>query len=209
MHDTLAHPSKQSMLQMIRNSSFNKNVPNFIINKIYDNCEWCFKFKKSKPTFKVSPPMSHDFNQTVTMDLKIWPKKGKIILYIIDMFSRLTHASVIKDKRPESVIKVFVDEWILRWGAPDAILTDNGTEFVNSKMTAVCEAYSIKMINSGAHSPNQCGLVESNHKYTDRMVEILMDQKPNMSFEEALRSAVFAKNMLINVYGFSPLQIVG
>ena len=207
IHDSLGHPSRRVMEQMISNSSF-KSVPCFILNKLYENCSWCLKFRKSKPTHKVRPPMSHDFNQVITMDLKIWPKKGKIILYIICMFSRYCVAKVIPNKRPESVIKVLVQDWFQIWGTPETIPIDNRTEFVNSKMTAICESYSIKMLNSEAHSPNQCGLVESNHKQVDHMVEIMMDQDENISFEEALKAAVFAKNMLINVYGFSPLQLV-
>ena len=152
--------------------------------------------------------MASDFNHTVCMDLKIWPRTGKVILYVIDMFSRLTVAKVIPDKRPDSVIKVLVNDWIFRWGAMVRLFTDNGGEFVNKKMLALCESYSIKLLNSGAHSPFQAGLVESNHRQVDHMIEILMDEDPNLKFEDALSSAVFAKNMLVNVYGFSPLQLV-
>ena len=44
------------------------------LNKLYENCVTCLKFKRSSVTPKVSPPMARDFNQTVALDLKVWPK---------------------------------------------------------------------------------------------------------------------------------------
>ena len=207
IHQTLGHPSQRIFCQMLKNSDFKQYNPE-LVNKLYESCEFCFKFKKSKPVHKVSPPMASDFNHTVCMDLKIWPKTGKVILYIIDMFTRLTVAKIIPDKKPESVMKVLVNCWIYRFGSPRRVYTDNGGEFVNNKMLSLCEAYSIKFMNCGAYSPNQAGLVESNHKVCDQMIEIMMDENPNLKFEDALESAVYAKNILVNVYGYSPLQLV-
>ena len=169
MHKCLGHPSRRVFERMIQNSSF-KNVKPALVNKLYESCEFCFKHRKSKPLPKVSPPMASDFNHTVCMDLKIWARTGKVILYIIDMFSRFTVAKVIPDKRPESVIKVLVNEWIFKWGSMVRLFTDNGGEFVNKKMQSICESYSIKFMNSAARSPFQAGLVESNHKQVDHMI---------------------------------------
>ena len=136
MHATLGHPGRRVFETMIKNSNM-KNCDVRILNKLYETCESCLSHKSSKAKHKVSPPMAHDFNETICMDLKIWHGTGKIILYTVDMFSRLTQAQVIRDKRPESVLKVLVDQWIKRWGAPQQILVDNGTEFVNEKMMKV------------------------------------------------------------------------
>ena len=40
----------------------------------------------------IAMPMATEFNQVVTMDLKIW--NGKNILYMIDAFTRYTVATV-------------------------------------------------------------------------------------------------------------------
>ena len=40
------------------------------------------------------------------------------------------------------------------------------------------------------------------------MVEKILHHDKKMPFSEALSAAVLAKNMLINVYGYSPLQLV-
>ena len=111
-----------------------------------------------------SPTMANDFNECVCMDLKIWPKKNIIILYIIDMFTRFTVAKIIPDKTADSAVKVFLDCWILNlFGAPKRILFDNGKEFWNYKMKDLCQNFNIKFHSTGAHSPFQNGLCVRNH----------------------------------------------
>ena len=39
------------------------------------------------------------------------------------------------------------------------------------------------------------------------MLEKMMDSNPKMKFGQALSAAVFPKNSLLNISGFSPLQI--
>ena len=87
-------------------------------------------------------------------------------------------------------------------------MVDNGGEFVNAKMMAICETFSIKFLTTGAYSPNQNGLCEKNHQLVDKMIAKMMNDDKNLKFPEALSSVVLAKNTLINVYGFSPLQLV-
>ena len=88
------------------------------------------------------------------MDLKIRPKHGVIILYIIHIFSSFTAAFIVPDKRPESIIKPFLESWILtRFGAPKAILVDNGGEFVNKKMTDLCHNFNVRILTTAGNSP--------------------------------------------------------
>ena len=80
IHRNLGHPSRSVMEQMLKNSEcFYENTPN-ILNKLYQSCMTCLKFKKSIPRPKISPPMASNFKDCVCMDLKIWPKYGLIIL---------------------------------------------------------------------------------------------------------------------------------
>ena len=111
MHQNLGHPGQSTFKTMLKNSTFG-DLDTKLINKLYESCETCFKFPKSKPKSKVGPPMAQDFNHTVCMDLKIWHGTGTIILYIIDMFTRFTIAKIIPDKTPDSILKVLVNDWI-------------------------------------------------------------------------------------------------
>ena len=213
MHEQLGHPSKPTFIKMLKTSSLmGEEQHGFLydfINKLYESCSTCIQFSKSKPRPKVGPPLATRFNQTVSIDLKVWPKHNVIILYIADNFTRFMQAHIIPDKRPESVIKVLMDEWILKmFGAMEALQLDNGGEFMNEKMKEMCEKFGIKFLSSGASSPWQNGLIERNHMIVDQIVEKMKKDQPKKSVRELLPHAIFAKNCLVNVSGYIPLQLV-
>ena len=63
---------------------------------------------KRIPKPKVACPRAEKFNEIVTLDLKEYkdPNKAenRYILYMIDMFSRLTVGVFIPDKHPETIV---------------------------------------------------------------------------------------------------------
>ena len=89
MHKGLGHPGRGSFERMLKSQSgLNQNVKD-LVNTIYEQCVTCLTYKKSIPRPHVAVPIARDFNDTLAVDLKIWPKKNAIILYAIDAFSRL------------------------------------------------------------------------------------------------------------------------
>ena len=210
MHKGLGHPSQSALEKMIKASGhFNKHV-NDILNKIYQSCETCLKHAKSKAKPKVAPPTAHDVNDTMSIDLRFYGKKRKIILYMVDEFSRYVTAAVIKDKKGETVVKAILDKWILGtpYGPPSQIKSDNGGEFVNGAMRDMCEMYGIKHICTPAWSPWANGGNERNHYTVDMILDKILEDEEGIEFEDALAKAVYAKNTMLNVHGYSPSQIL-
>ena len=80
MHHNLGHPGQRTFETMLKNSTF-KDLDMKLINKLYESCKTCFKFRNSKPKCKGGPPMAQDFNYTACMDLRIWHGTRAIILY--------------------------------------------------------------------------------------------------------------------------------
>ena len=210
VHDQMGHPSIKVFRRMIKISEgFNKNVDT-MINKLYEDCVTCFRHGKGKIRPKVCTPISQEVNSTVAMDLKLWPRFNTIILYMTCLFSRFTHGVIIPNKKPETVVKAFMEEWILGFfGTPkDAVLFDNGGEFCNKSMKTLCEKLNIKMMTTGALSPWSNGIVERNHGVVDSIIKRMKEDKPTASMKELLKSALFTKNMMVNKEGFSSYQIV-
>ena len=165
IHEQLGHPGRHTLEIMLKNAGLFSNSVKVMINKLYENCATCFIHMKTKPKPKVAPPLSHDFNETICMDLKIWTKYGVIILYIIDTFSRFCQAHIIPNKKAESIIEPLLNSWILsQFGAPRNIIVDNGLEFVNSKMKDLCRNFNIRLFTTAAYSPYKNGLCEKNTK---------------------------------------------
>ena len=103
IHEQLGHPSLSTMQTMLKNASIlNENIKALLI-KVYQSCATCAIHRKAKTRPKVSAPISQNFNDTVCMDLKIWPKHNVIILYIIDVFSRFTAAYIIPNIQESAI----------------------------------------------------------------------------------------------------------
>ena len=209
IHEQLGHPSQSTMETMLKNANILNQEIKEIISKLYKSCATCLIHRKAKTRPKVCAPMSQNFNETICMDLKVWPKYGVIILYIIDIFSRFTAAFLVPDKRPESILKPFLDSWILtRFGPPRSILIDNGGEFVNKKMIDLCHNFNIRIFTTAGYSPFQNGICERNHRTVDEIIEKMMTSGKYKTVKEALNPALFAKNIRTSALGFSPFQIV-
>ena len=209
IHQALGHPSRQAFTNTLRAAKIDIPDLNGLLDKIYEKCLTCLQFHKAHVKPKVSLPLANDFNDTICLDLKIWPKYNKIIFYIIDAFTRFCQSHVIPDKTPESVIEKLMDNWIMNlYGTPKNILTDCGGEFYNSKFKDMAQNLNIRLYSTAAESPYQNGICERNHSVTDRIVEKMLTDDPSMTLGGELSAATFAKNALINVNSFSPIQLV-
>ena len=85
---------------------------------------------------------------------------------------------------------------------------DCGGEFFNAKFKDMCRNLNIRMLTTSAESPFQNGLCERNHAITDRIIDKMMMEDPTLTIDRALAAATFAKNCLVNVKGFCPIQLV-
>ena len=50
--------------------------------------------------------------------------------------------------------------WIAKFGLPEILVTDNGTEFINNEIITLCHLYIIKHKPRTSHAPSTNGLVE-------------------------------------------------
>ena len=140
-------------------------------------------------------------------------KNKEYILYCICTFTRLTRGVIIKDKKPDTIVKGILDCWVLGKGIgpgiPGKFLFDNGGEFNNPKVIDLAEKHGIKMHGTtAAHSPFSNGLCEKNHELVDRMMAKMMADDHKLKAVDALDQALFAKNIEPNNKGFSSFQIV-
>ena len=209
IHDNLGHPSQGVMERMMTAAGKMEKEEKDLVKKLYEKCATCLIHRKSKSRPKVCPPLAHNFNDVVSMDLKIDHVHNTIRLYLVDMFTKYMAGYLIKNKNPESIIKPFLESWILtRFGAPRAILSDCGGEFVNSKMKSLCESFNIKMFTTAGYSAHQNGINERHHATCDEIVKRMMASGQYKTVKEAMGPAVFAKNIRVTSNGFSPHQIV-
>ena len=168
------------------------------------NCQTCQVYQKPPPRPVVGLPMATKFLETVAMDLKFY--HGKIILHLIDMCTRLSAATMIRNKHPDSIVKALFQIWISVYGSTERFLMDNGGEFANNEVINLAEKFGIVIKTTAGESPWSNGIVERHNLTLANMLDKVLNES-NCDFEIALAWCVNAKNSLANVHGFSPYQL--
>lgn len=85
---------------------------------------------------------------------------GRHSIYVcIDVWSRRLILFISKTPRAEAV-QLLMRKAILAWGVPDAVKTDNGSDFVARATVRLFAKLQIEAIRSDAFSPHQKGFVE-------------------------------------------------
>ena len=81
------------------------------------------------------------------------------MLVAIDKFSKWIEARPIGKIKSEQAVLFFTDI-VLRFGVPNSIITDNGTQFTGKKFLAFCDSYHIRVDWSVVAHPQTNGQVE-------------------------------------------------
>ena len=206
LHKQFGHRPKQNFIDLLKSAdSWTQDMSN-MLDTIIKNCEGCIKRKRNPDKPAVAMQMANEFNQKVAIDLKLW--NGKYILYMIDMWSRLTVAAVIPRKRPSDVVNAIMQKWVAVYGTMECILNDNGGEFTGSELVEMKNSLNVIDLTTGAYSPWQNGLCERNHALCDNILDRIHEDNPSMDLETKVAWACMAKNSLQMVYGYSPYQLV-
>ena len=208
VHKQAGHQSKEKFLKFLENGSiqWDKAVLRDELANITNNCAGCIlkKRKPDKPAACI--PVADGFNQCVGIDLKIYP--DGIILYVIDMWSKLIQAKFVKSKRPEDIVEALLQIWIAPFGCFDRTIHDNGGEFIGAAFEEMVDLFGIQDGTSGAHSPWSCGVVEKHHAVVDATYEALSRDFPHYRKETLLQWAVYVKNSTPGAVGWSSYQII-
>ena len=130
--------------------------------------------------------------------------------YVITLMCMLTgyiECAVSPDKSALSVAKFLVEEFIPRHSTPSYLLTDNGTEFVNSIMSYVTTELKIHHIKTSSYRPNSNGKLERSHSLLNNTL-IKLSHKDPQSWDMYVKNYVGAYNASANSSGYSPFFLV-
>lgn len=166
-YHTLMHDGSKSSKKRISQEYFWPNM-NKDIARWAKNCLRCQGSKPGKHA-KV-PPTPIDVPDSrfshVHLDLVgPWsPVEGYTnILTMVDRTSRWLEAVPVKDITAQTVADAFLANWISRFGVPNTITTDRGTQFESSLFNNLNQKLGSNRIATSAFNPRANGLVERQH----------------------------------------------
>ena len=134
------------------------------------------------------------------------PKGRRYLLTMIDRFTRWIEAVPLRDIQAETVAYALYTTWLTRYGIPDFIVSDQGTQFESFLFKKTLAYFGIERKRSTAFHPQTNGLVERAHGTLKSMLRCLSSRLTN--WEDALPSALFAMRTALNDLNISPSMVV-
>ena len=98
-------------------------------------------------------------------DLNVSASGNQHILTIIDQLMGWPEAFPIPDKKADTIVHVFINNYPPIHMCPHFILSDNGTEFMNQLMDNVLQQLGIDHIFSAPYHPQSNGKLEVFNRY--------------------------------------------
>lgn len=140
------------------------------VAKFVNKCDECQRYKHSrshKEPLTLTTTASSAFEK-IFLDL-VGPlnqdnEDNRYILTVQCELTKFVGAYPIKSKEAETVAKSFVQNFILQYGIPQEIVTDQGTEFLACVFRESARVLGIKQLHSCAYHHETLGSLENTHK---------------------------------------------
>lgn len=178
----------------------------------------CAKCQMNKPKHKLKEPMVITNTPNAPFELisidTIGPlhqtQNGNV--YAVTAMCELTKYLIsipIPDKRAETVAKAIINNIVLTHGPPKSILTDKGTEYVNSIFRDIAKFLNIELRTSTPYHHQTLGTIERSHRTFNEYVRHYLDHANE--WEEYLRMFTFCYNTTTHSsfdHKFTPFELL-
>lgn len=195
--------------QQFKWKGLRKDVQNYV-----KNCSICQRAKPNgvtKQPMQITSTASTQFS-TIHVDCVgplVESVEGfKYIFTFQDDLTRYFGAVPVVDHTAEVIAKAMVENIILRFGIPQVIVSDLGTEFVNDVMNKMFKMLGIKHNRTTAYHPQSNGVLERSHS---TLKSILRCNTDNMvaDWPNFVPFATFVVNSSLNrSIGYTPHELV-
>ena len=166
----ICHYSANRTINEVTNRYFWKSMKK--ITKDY--CRRCVDCQQSKIIrHTITKPVQIEIptgrfihiNMDIVGPLPVSKNSGnRYLLTCIDRFSRWAEAWPIQDISAETVAKKFVNEWVSRYGVPEKVTTDRGSQFQSELYRNFAKLLGVELISTSAYNPRANGMVERFHR---------------------------------------------
>jgi hypothetical protein len=113
------------------------------------------------------------------------------LLVIIDYFTRWTEAYPIPDQKAITVADKFVAEFITRFGVPDRLVSDQGTDFMSQLFRHMCQLMEVEQTRCSPYHPATNGLTERMNSTIQSMLAAFVNDHRD-DWEDHLPYVLFA-----------------
>ena len=175
-----------------------KDIQNFI-----QRCRQCQLKKltriKTKQPMIITDTPGAAFDK-VSLDivgpLPITPSGNQYILTMQDLLTKYSVAVTLRDATALSIADAITKNFICIYGAPKAILTDQGTNFLSALMRCLTKKFNIQHFKTTAYRPQSNGSIERSHHV---LIEYLKTQiQKERNWDNYINMSMFSYNTSVH-----------
>ena len=133
-------------------------------------------------TIKTFSENASYFNYRISLDTKgpINPpsKQNSNIHVIVDAFSHFVVTVPNKQNNAQNAVNSLLYHWITKFGPPVYLVTDRGSEYINSERANLCTTMEIRHSPRTPYAPWTNGLVENQNKNFETHLRLFLHNTP-------------------------------
>nr|CAH7715334.1 unnamed protein product [Callosobruchus chinensis] len=187
-----------------------KNDVNRFVQKC-DFCQRCKHFNLNKEPLQITTTASSAFQKIFLDIVGPLPTDSENFKYILTIQCELTkyvEAYPLLHKDSETVAKALVQNFILRYGIPQNIATDKGSEFLSHLFKDICKLLNITQLNSTAYHHESIGALENSHKNLGNYLRVWLWKEPH-NWSSWVQYWCFAFNTTVHTENkYTPFELV-
>jgi transposase InsO family protein len=163
-HKLLAHLGVQKVYDVISNEFF---WPSMLrdIKFALSECIYCAKYKHKNG--RLQAPMTQDIPtrrfERIALDIsgpfQRTRSNNQYVLAIVDYFSKYCSLIPLRNIDAKTIATKLFNKWIVHFGVPGKIHTDQGTNFDSNLMHQLCDCLGINKSRTTPYYPQSDGLV--------------------------------------------------
>lgn len=207
------HPGRDRMFKTLRRDFFWPRM-SYDVSCFVTNCPSCSR-KKLKSQGRTSKmklfPPSRPL-EFVALDIlgplpETKKDKNRFVLVIGDRYSKVAQAVPLRKITAHHVAHAFFKHWILPYGVPLLVLSDNGSQFAAKFFQAVCAVLGMKQLFTSTYHPQTNGQIERfNRVILERLLHYVNARQDD--WDEHLGPIVLGYNSQVHAStGFSPFEL--
>ena len=207
-HDDNGHLGMEKTLHLLQERFF---WPKMIddVRRHIRSCERCTRFKQPQERAKLQPILSTYPLELVHLDFLTLgnsktEEKNMNILVVTDHFTKYAQAYVTAKQTASVVAKVFWENFLVHYGWPEKILTDQGRSFENQLVKELCDIAQVQKLRTSPYRPETNGQCE---RFNQTLISMLgtLPTHEKSKWREWISTLVHAYNCTVSSStGFSP-----
>lgn len=210
VHDEVGHLGCERALDLARARFFWPKMARDIENKCY-TCEKCFRRKaspqKAAPMESIQTTYPLDLICMDYLSLEPDNHDTRNILVMTDHFTKFAVAVPTKDQKAKTIAKAFWENFIVHYGFPSRILSDQGKDFESHTIRELCALIGADKVRTTPYHPRGNPVERFNRTLLSMLGTL--DEKDKHHWRDFVKPLVHAYNCTRNdTTGYSPYELM-